>query len=65
MEFDEWFNKLLNVDTKQGNFGEQYPMGCCAYRDVIREPEVKEALRKAWVKHVHAGPTLKEGDKND
>ena len=44
MDFDTWFNKLLNVNIKHS----EYPLGSCCYRDVLREKNVKKALREAW-----------------
>lgn len=46
--FSDWFNALLMVNGSHGEFGLEYPMGSCCYRDILRDPKVKEALEDAW-----------------
>ena len=55
MDFEEWHNKLQLVNMDHNEYGMQYPMGSCCYRDVIRDPEVVKALRNAWNKYVIEG----------
>ena len=45
--FQEWFLKLLNVNSSRGEFGLNYPLGSWCYRDVLRDKEVITALKKA------------------
>ncbi len=47
-EFQEWYSKLLHVNADKGQFGLEYPMGSCCYRDLIRDKKVYEALKDAW-----------------
>lgn len=46
--FRDWFTRLLNVNGSRGEFGLNYPLGSCCYRDVLRDKKVKEALKDAW-----------------
>ena len=48
INFRRWYGRLLKVNTSRGEYGLKYPMGACCYRDIIRDPEVKAALKKAW-----------------
>jgi len=48
MDFVQWFHRLLNVNGTHNEFGLEYPMGSCCYRDVLRDPKVKKALEDAW-----------------
>ena len=48
MGFREWFNKLLNVNARHDEYGLEYPMGSCCYRDLLRDKLVKDALKDAW-----------------
>lgn len=48
LPFDRWFRRLLVVNTNHHEFGLNYPLGSCCYRDVLRHEKVKEALKIAW-----------------
>lgn len=63
MRFSLWFTKLLYVNTVHGEFGEEYPMGCCLYRDVLRDEKVKDALRESWNAKMHPD-NFKDGSKH-
>ena len=47
--FDDWYDALLFVNSDRGEFGLQYPMGSCCFRDIVRDKKVKEAMREVWV----------------
>jgi len=55
MKFNRWFRKLLNVNAEHGEFGLEYPMGSCCYRDVLRDAKVKAALKDAWERIIENG----------
>ena len=55
MNFDKWFQKLLNVNMTNGQHGLHYPMGSCCYRDVVRDKKVKAALKDAWNRIIENG----------
>jgi len=56
MKFHEWYRALLHVNTKRGELGLKYPMGgACCYRDVLRDPKVKDALKDAWKRIIEEG----------
>lgn len=46
--FDGWFYSMLNLATIFPS--ESNPFRTCLQRDVIRDPEVKKALRQSYIK---------------
>ena len=53
--FEDWFMRLLNVNTDNGQFGLEYPMGSSCYRDIVRDKKTKDALKDAWVRIIENG----------
>jgi hypothetical protein len=49
-DFNSWYIRLLNVNASNGQYGLDYPLGACCYRDILRDKKVKEALKEAWDK---------------
>lgn len=50
--FGDWFKSLLLVNTKRKEFGLEYPLGSCCYRDILRDEKVKDAMKEAWAKQL-------------
>lgn len=46
--FQDWFGALLMVNADHQEFGLEYPMGSCCFRDIVRDPKVRVALKDAW-----------------
>jgi hypothetical protein len=47
-KFKRWFRTLLlSATMTKGDIGD-HPLGSCLYRDIIRDKEAKNAMRRAW-----------------
>jgi len=53
--FEDWHGALLVVNCNHNEFGLEYPMGSCCYRDLIRDKKVYEAMKDAWKRIIEGG----------